>query len=120
MDSRRDSVFTDTVQEGVNRVMNRKNYAFLAESTMAEYLISQNCKNLTQIGGLLNSRGYGIGTKQGKLTYLKTIEQNKTHKQMLCSKNSPANAFCIIHYGATFNPTYSLLEIVKYFAHGKP
>ena len=67
MESRADSVFTETVQEGVDRVMKRKNYAFLAESTMAEYLISQNCENLTQIGGLLNSRGYGIGTQQGKL-----------------------------------------------------
>ena len=48
-------------------MLTRKNYAYLVESAMAEYVVSQHCQNLTQIGGLLNSRGYGIGTAQGKL-----------------------------------------------------
>lgn len=34
-------------------------YAFLMESTSVEYVIERNCK-LTQIGGLLDSKGYGI------------------------------------------------------------
>lgn len=67
MYSRRDSVFTATYDEGIKRVLTRKNYAYLVESAMAEYVVSQHCQNLTQIGGLLNSRGYGIGTAQGKL-----------------------------------------------------
>ncbi len=66
--SSKESVFVDTYDLGVQRVLNTKNYALLIESTMAEYRISQNCKNLTQIGGLLNSRGYGIGTQQGNLS----------------------------------------------------
>jgi len=32
------------------------------ESTMIEYNMQKNC-NLTQIGGLLDSKGYGIGTQ---------------------------------------------------------
>ncbi|XP_072018831.1 glutamate receptor ionotropic, kainate 2-like isoform X2 [Amphiura filiformis] len=59
------SVFVETYQEGIERVLNTKNYAFLMESTVAEFIVSEHCKNLTQIGGLLNSRGYGIGTAQG-------------------------------------------------------
>ena len=44
---------------GVNRVLNGS-YAFLGESAMLDYLVQRNC-NLTQIGGLLDSKGYGIG-----------------------------------------------------------
>lgn len=36
-------------------------YAFLMESTTLEYDVLHNCE-LTQIGGLLDSRGYGIAT----------------------------------------------------------
>ncbi|XP_022103504.1 glutamate receptor ionotropic, kainate 1-like [Acanthaster planci] len=63
--SARPHVFSKTYDEGIERVLNSKNYAFLLESTTAEYRISQHCKNLTLIGGLLNSRGYGIGTPLG-------------------------------------------------------
>ncbi|XP_072018832.1 glutamate receptor ionotropic, kainate 2-like [Amphiura filiformis] len=63
--SKRPNVFENTYVDGIQRVLNTKNYAFLMESTMAEFVVSQHCKNLTQIGGLLNSRGYGVGTRQG-------------------------------------------------------
>ena len=43
----------------VDRVLNGS-YAFLGESAMLDYLVQRNC-NLTQIGGLLDSKGYGIG-----------------------------------------------------------
>ena len=36
-------------------------YAFLMESTTLEYDVLHNCE-LTQVGGLLDSRGYGIAT----------------------------------------------------------
>ena len=32
------------------------NYAFLMESTMLDYVVQRDC-NLTQIGGLLDSKG---------------------------------------------------------------
>jgi len=46
--------------EGVERVQKGKgNYAFLMESTSIEYVIERTCE-LTQVGGLLDSKGYGI------------------------------------------------------------
>ncbi|XP_024216292.1 glutamate receptor ionotropic, kainate 2 isoform X2 [Halyomorpha halys] len=60
MESARPSVFTDSNSDGVERVIKGKgNYAFLMESTSIEYVIERNC-DLTQIGGLLDSKGYGI------------------------------------------------------------
>uniref|UniRef100_A0A8C4QMV0 Glutamate receptor n=1 Tax=Eptatretus burgeri TaxID=7764 RepID=A0A8C4QMV0_EPTBU len=49
--------------EGTHRVLTT-DYAFLAESTFIEYEIGRNC-NLTQVGGLLDNKGYGIGTPIG-------------------------------------------------------
>jgi len=62
------SVFVSSSEEGIERVL-RGNYAFLMESTMIEYNMQKNC-NLTQIGGLLDSKGYGIGTQISKLLLL--------------------------------------------------
>lgn len=58
------SPFTEDVQEGVDRVM-KGGYAFLMESTSIEYITQRNC-NLMQVGGLLDSKGYGIATPRGK------------------------------------------------------
>jgi len=45
---------------GVQRVLKDDGkYAFLMESTSVEYVIERECK-LAQIGGLLDSKGYGI------------------------------------------------------------
>jgi ionotropic kainate glutamate receptor 2 len=65
MESRKPSVFVSTYEEGIRRVLEEDNYAFLMESTMLDYIVQQNC-NLTQIGGLLDSKGYGIATPIGK------------------------------------------------------
>ena len=59
-------VFVKSSSEGVNKVTN-ENYAFLMESTSLEYEVQQNC-NLTQIGGVLGSKGYGIALEKS-LTY---------------------------------------------------
>ncbi|XP_015833574.1 glutamate receptor ionotropic, kainate 2 isoform X3 [Tribolium castaneum] len=63
MESRKPSVFVKTYEEGVQRVL-EGNYAFLMESTMLDYAVQRDC-NLTQIGGLLDSKGYGIATPKG-------------------------------------------------------
>ena len=55
------SVFVKSSEDGIERVL-RGNYAFLMESTMIEYNMQKNC-DLVQIGGLLDSKGYGIGTQ---------------------------------------------------------
>ncbi|XP_059470883.1 glutamate receptor ionotropic, kainate 2 isoform X7 [Neocloeon triangulifer] len=63
MESKRPSVFVNSYEEGIKRVL-EGNYAFLMESTMLDYAVQRDC-NLTQIGGLLDSKGYGIATPKG-------------------------------------------------------
>ncbi|XP_054478460.1 glutamate receptor ionotropic, kainate 5 [Anoplopoma fimbria] len=63
MYSKQPSVFVKSTEEGIARVVNSK-YAFLMESTMNEYHRGLNC-NLTKIGGLLDTKGYGIGMPLG-------------------------------------------------------
>ncbi|XP_033979794.1 LOW QUALITY PROTEIN: glutamate receptor ionotropic, kainate 5 [Trematomus bernacchii] len=63
MNSQSPVVFVKSTEEGIARVVNSK-YAFLMESTMNEYHQGLNC-NLTRIGGLLDTKGYGIGMPLG-------------------------------------------------------
>lgn len=55
-------VFASSGGNGKKRVLNG-NYAFLMESASIEYAIEREC-NLTQIGGLLDNKGYGIATRR--------------------------------------------------------
>ncbi|KAM7413305.1 hypothetical protein PAMA_020610 [Pampus argenteus] len=82
MHSKQPSVFVKSTEEGIARVLN-SNYAYLLESTMNEYYRQRNC-NLTQIGGLLDTKGYGIGMPLGSvyrdefdLAILKLQEDNR-------------------------------------------
>ncbi|KRK04919.1 glutamate receptor ionotropic, kainate 1 isoform X5 [Drosophila yakuba] len=63
MDNKKPSAFTTTYEDGIRRV-NEGKYAFLMESTMLDYIVQRDC-NLTQIGGLLDTKGYGIATPKG-------------------------------------------------------
>ncbi|XP_041674482.1 glutamate receptor ionotropic, kainate 2 isoform X2 [Drosophila eugracilis] len=63
MENRKSAVFVKTYEDGIKRVM-EGSYAFLMESTMLDYAVQRDC-NLTQIGGLLDSKGYGIATPKG-------------------------------------------------------
>lgn len=42
-----------------------ENYAFFMESTSIEYMEERNC-DVAQVGGLLDSKGYGIAMKSSK------------------------------------------------------
>uniref|UniRef100_A0AAY5EQV7 Glutamate receptor n=1 Tax=Electrophorus electricus TaxID=8005 RepID=A0AAY5EQV7_ELEEL len=82
MHSKQPSVFVKSTEEGIARVLN-SNYAYLLESTMNEYHRQRNC-NLTQIGGLLDTKGYGIGMPLGSvyrdefdLAILRLQEENR-------------------------------------------
>lgn len=55
MENKKPPVFTTTYEEGIRRVL-EGNYAFLMESTMLDYIVQRDC-NLTQIGGLLDTKG---------------------------------------------------------------
>lgn len=54
----KEMVFVPKNQVGIDKV-EQGNYAFFMESTTIEYTIERSC-NLTRIGGLLDSKGYGI------------------------------------------------------------
>jgi glutamate receptor, ionotropic, invertebrate len=57
MEAQRPSPFTTSNNEGVERVLKANGlYAFLMESTSIEYTIERKC-DLTQIGGMLDSKG---------------------------------------------------------------
>lgn len=63
MSSRRHTVMVKSVEEGIHRVLT-SDYAFLMESTSIEFVTQRNC-NLTQVGGLIDSKAYGVGTPMG-------------------------------------------------------
>ena len=51
--------------EGVEKVEEADGmYAFFMESAAIDYLVERRCK-LSQVGGLLDSKGYGIATSRG-------------------------------------------------------
>ncbi|XP_043279384.1 glutamate receptor ionotropic, kainate 3-like isoform X2 [Venturia canescens] len=57
-------VLTEDNDEGTERVYDKnQNYAFLMESSSIQYIVQRAC-NLTQIGGLLDSKGYGIAMRK--------------------------------------------------------
>lgn len=64
MESMQPSPFVEDNKRGIERVL-KGDYAFLMESTQIEYSTQQNC-NLTQVGGLLDSKGYGIALPVSK------------------------------------------------------
>lgn len=66
MDSTEPSVFVNSSQEGIDRVL-KGNYAYLGESAIIDYNVQRNC-DLMQVGGRLDSKGYGIATPRGKYT----------------------------------------------------
>nr|XP_014354085.1 PREDICTED: glutamate receptor ionotropic, kainate 3 isoform X1 [Latimeria chalumnae]XP_014354089.1 PREDICTED: glutamate receptor ionotropic, kainate 3 isoform X1 [Latimeria chalumnae] len=51
-------------EDGIQRVLTSE-YALLLESTSIEYITQRYC-NLTRVGGLIDSKGYGIGTPKGQ------------------------------------------------------
>ncbi|GLV43976.1 Kainate-type ionotropic glutamate receptor subunit 1D [Carabus blaptoides fortunei] len=125
MESARPSVFTISNLEGVDRVVKGKgSYAFLMESTSIEYVIERNCE-LTQIGGMLDSKGYGIAMppnspfrtaisgailklqEEGKLHILKTRWWKEKRGGGACRVDTPktsstANELGLANVGGVF------------------
>ncbi len=51
------------MKEGISRIK-KGGYAYLVESITNEYARARDC-DLMQVGGLLDTKGYGIGTPTG-------------------------------------------------------
>lgn len=60
----RPHVFMAKNEHGKQRV-EQGGYAYLMEGASIEYIVERNC-NLTQIGGLLDTKGYGIALRKSK------------------------------------------------------
>lgn len=65
MQKNADEVLVNSNAEGIQRVK-EGNYAYLMEATSIEYNIEREC-NLTQVGGLLDNKGYGIAVRKGNI-----------------------------------------------------
>lgn len=63
MKTKEPTVFVKNARDGVEKVL-AGNYAYLMESTSIEYEVQQNC-DLMQVGGLLDSKGFGVATPMG-------------------------------------------------------
>jgi len=81
MESAKPSVYTSGNSEGIDRVRKEDGmYAFFMEAAVIEYHIERKC-DLTMIGGLLDSKGYGIALPPGK--YLLKNSNNKIGRKNL-------------------------------------
>ena len=59
-------VFTKNNAEGIERVKETDGkYAFFMESAAIEYAVENACGELAQVGGNLDTKGYGIALKRG-------------------------------------------------------
>ncbi|WAR07420.1 GRIK2-like protein, partial [Mya arenaria] len=98
MESKDPSVFAKSNQDGIDRV-EAGGYAFLMESTSIEYITQRNC-NLMQVGGLLDSKGYGIATPmdsplKDKLSMAILNLQEEGKVQMLYNKWWKGSSSCV-------------------------
>lgn len=73
MESSTPSVFMGS-DEGIQRVKeDAGQYAYFMESSTIEYVVERECE-LTQIGGLLDNKGYGIALPPGNpISYFTSI-----------------------------------------------
>merc|ERR1719341_465990 len=107
MESAKPSVYTGGNTEGIDRVMKEDGmYAFFMEAAALEYHVERKCE-LKQLGGLLDSKGYGIGLPKDspytaamtagvlKLQESGTLQELKTRWWKVkdgCQKNDGGNS----------------------------
>ncbi|AWO96256.1 putative glutamate receptor ionotropic kainate 3 [Scophthalmus maximus] len=84
MSSKPSTSLVKSIEDGIQRVL-RSDYALIMESTTIDYVTKRNC-NLTQVGGLIDSKGYGIGTPLGSpyrdkitIAILSILEDGRLH-----------------------------------------
>ncbi|CAG2109524.1 unnamed protein product [Medioppia subpectinata] len=95
------SVFVSEYSEGMKRVL-EGDYAFLMESTMLDYMVQRDC-NLTQIGGLLDNKGYGIATPMAaKMSSL--CDSDVTENQFSLADSFWFTIVTLMKQGCDLNP----------------
>ena len=77
MESAKPSVYTNGNAEGIDRVRKEDGaYAFFMEAASIEYNIERKC-DLMQLGGLLDSKGYGVALPPGKIFQLRKLVEKQ-------------------------------------------
>ena len=80
MSQNSDEVMMSSNKDGIDKVLlDQGSYAFFMESTTIEYVVERYC-NLQQIGGLLDSKSYGIAVQQGKWNSVFTVPGKRYYK----------------------------------------
>ncbi|KAG7162242.1 Glutamate receptor ionotropic, kainate 2-like 4 [Homarus americanus] len=74
-------------------------YAYLMESTSIEYVIERNC-DLTQVGGLLDSKSYGIALPSGESVPSPSLHTNGSIPRRVFLKLSRGEYDLLEFYGA--------------------
>ncbi|XP_056300418.1 glutamate receptor ionotropic, kainate 3 [Pseudoliparis swirei] len=84
MSSKPSTSLVKSIEDGIQRVL-KSDYALIMESTTIDYITKRNC-NLTQVGGIIDSKGYGIGTPVGSpyrdkitIAILSILEDGRLH-----------------------------------------
>uniref|UniRef100_A0AAY4D7K0 Glutamate receptor n=1 Tax=Denticeps clupeoides TaxID=299321 RepID=A0AAY4D7K0_9TELE len=84
MSSKPSTSLVKSIEDGIQRVL-KSDYALLMESTTIDYATRRNC-NLTKVGGIIDSKGYGIGTPKGSpyrdkvtIAILSILEDGRLH-----------------------------------------
>ncbi|XP_061145491.1 glutamate receptor ionotropic, kainate 3 isoform X1 [Syngnathus typhle] len=84
MSSKPSTSLVKSIEDGIQQVL-KSDYALIMESTTIDYVTRHNC-NLTQVGGLIDSKGYGIGTPLGSpyrdkisIAILNMMEDGRLH-----------------------------------------
>uniref|UniRef100_A0A7N9AL60 Glutamate receptor n=1 Tax=Mastacembelus armatus TaxID=205130 RepID=A0A7N9AL60_9TELE len=84
MSSKPSTSLVKSIEDGIQRVL-KSDYALIMESSTIDYITRRNC-NLTQVGGIIDSKGYGIGTPLGSpyrdkitIAILSILEDGRLH-----------------------------------------
>ncbi|XP_068425280.1 glutamate receptor ionotropic, kainate 3 isoform X1 [Clinocottus analis] len=84
MSSKPSTSLVKSIEDGIQRVL-KSDYALIMESTTIDYITRRNC-NLTQVGGIIDSKGYGVGTPLGSpyrdkitIAILSIMEDGRLH-----------------------------------------
>ena len=89
-------------------------YAFLMESNSIQYQTERNCE-LTQIGGLLDSKGYGIAFTPGNLI-LSTGDTEEEGSYLRCTDRA-AGIITIFLLSAQFRNISSIFSHFTLLPH---
>ena len=78
MESTKPSVYTTGNSAGIDRVRKEDGlYAFFMEAAAIEYHVERKC-DLKQLGGLLDSKGYGIALPKGEPDLTQLLRLNRS------------------------------------------